>query len=62
MIPIIRALVRPVLTGIGFGVFSYLTLKHPAELASSYIPAVMLMLGFWFGERKRSNPPGGTPT
>ena len=62
MIPIIRGLVRPFTTTFGFVVFSYLTYKYPEVLVQSYVTAVTLMLGYWYGSRQNGKPPNGTPT
>ena len=51
---IIRGLVRPVVTFIGFAAFTYAFLHNP-QISVAYITAVMLMLGFWFGQRKPQN-------
>ena len=62
MIPVIRGLVRPFTTTFGFVVFSYLTYKYPEALVQSYVTAVTLMLGYWYGSRnKNENPMNGVP-
>ena len=62
MINTIRGLVRPVLTAVGFGMFSLLTFKYPDTLIGPYTSAVMVMVGYWFGSRTGGHNGPTNPT
>ena len=62
MVNTIRGLVRPVLTAMGFGMFSLLTWKYPETLLAPYTTAVTLMLGYWFGSRTKGSNGTSNPT
>lgn len=58
ILELIRGLVRPTMTWIGFaaltGVVIWLVVVKNKEPADWYISLVTLMVGYWFGQRKPS--------
>ena len=48
---IIRSIVRPVLTLIGFGALTFSVLRRGELLPDAYTTMVVAMVGFWFVER-----------
>ena len=54
MIEMVRGLVRPVLTAVGFGAVTYLVVMGKVE-TKEYLVLVALMVGYWFGQRSAGN-------
>lgn len=58
MLDLLRGLVRPTLTWLGFGVVSgvvaYTSVRDKAMPPDWYVSMVALMLGWWFASRKPS--------
>ena len=53
LLELIRGVVRPTLTWLGFGVVSVLAYFDP-EVRKAYITMVGMMVAFWFADRTKT--------